>query len=98
MAVLMEFSIFPMDKGNHLSGEVVKVIKYIKESGYPYQLTAMGTLIETPTLKEALLIVEHTADILAVDSERIYSTIKLDIKHGASNLLENKVQSIKDKL
>lgn len=98
MAVLMEFAIFPMDRGPHLSNEVVEVIRFINESGYNYELTAMGTLVETDTVKEALAIVEKSAEILGTQSERIYSTIKLDIKPKAENMLENKVQSIKDKL
>ena len=83
MAVLMEFAIFPTDKGKSVSSEVVKVIQMIKESGYNYQLTAMGTLIETPTVSKALEVVNKAAEILQENSERIYSTIKLDIKPGA---------------
>lgn len=98
MAVLMEFAIFPTDKGKSVSSDVSKVIKMISESGYPYQLTAMGTLVETQTVKQALGVVEKASDILGVNSERIYSTIKLDIKKGAENMLEEKVKSIEEKL
>ncbi len=83
MAVLMEFAIFPTDKGISVSDDVSKVIKMIKECGFPYQLTAMGTLIETETVSEALKIVEQAASILEQKSNRIYSTLKLDIKKGA---------------
>lgn len=98
MAVLMEFAIFPTDKGKSVSADVSKVIKLIKESGYAYQLTAMGTLIETNTVKQALQIVEEAAAILENNSDRIYSTLKLDIKKGAQNMLVNKVKSIEEKL
>jgi len=98
MAVLMEFAIFPTDKGISVSNDVSKVIQLIKQCGFPYQLTAMGTLIETYTVKEALTIVEQAAEILEENSDRIYSTLKLDIKKGAVNMLQNKVKSIEDKL
>jgi len=98
MAVLMEFAIFPTDKGISVSNDVSKVIKMIKESGFPYQLTAMGTLIETQTVAEAMKIVENAAEILQQNSNRIYSTLKLDIKKGAHNMLQNKVKSIEEKL
>lgn len=98
MAVLMEFAIFPTDKGKSVSKDVALVIKMIKECGYPYQLTAMGTLIETQTVGEALKIVEKAAEILQENSDRIYSTLKLDIKKGAQNMLQNKVKSIEEKL
>lgn len=98
MAVLMEFAIFPTDKGKSVSVDVAKVIKLIKESGFNYQLTAMGTLIETETVAQALNIVEKAASILGTNSDRIYSTIKLDIKKGASNMMEEKVKSIHNKI
>lgn len=98
MAVLMEFAMFPTDKGKSVSNEVSKIVKMIELSGYPYQLTAMGTLVETSTLNEALAIVSEAAEILETTSDRIYSTIKLDIKKGAENMIEAKVQSVKDKL
>lgn len=95
MAVLMEFAMFPTDKGKSVSKQVSKVVALIKESGFNYQLTAMGTLVETDTVKQAMEIVEKSADILGVESERIYSTIKLDIKKGASNMMFEKINSIK---
>ncbi len=98
MAVLMEFAIFPTDKGISVSNDVSKVIKFIKSSGFPHQLTAMGTLVETSTVSEALGVVEKTAEILGKNSDRIYSSIKLDIKKGAKNMLQNKVKSIEEKL
>lgn len=94
----MEFAIFPMDKGKSVSKEVSSVIAMIQESGYNFELTAMGTLIETETVAEALAIVEQAALILETNCERIYSTIKLDIKKGAENMLQQKVQSIREKL
>ena len=98
MAVLMEFAIFPTDKGISVSNDVSRVIKMIKNSGYPHQLTAMGTLVETPTVSEALKVVEKSAEILGENSARIYSSIKLDIKDGAKDMLKNKVKSIEEKL
>ena len=98
MAVLMEFAIFPTDKGISVSNDVSSVIKMIRDSGYPYQLTAMGTLVETPTVTDALKIVEKSSQILEENSDRVYSSIKLDIKKGAHNMLQNKVKSIEEKL
>lgn len=98
MAVLMEFAIFPTDKGISVSSDVARVIKMIKECGFPYQLTAMGTLVETYTVGEALALVEKATEILEDNSNRIYSTIKLDIKKGAHNMLQNKVKSIEEKM
>lgn len=98
MAVLMEFAIFPTDKGKSVSSDVSRVIQMIRESGFSHQLTAMGTLVETDTVKQALDVVEKAAEILEVNSERMYSTIKLDIKKGAKNMLQEKIKAIEEKL
>lgn len=53
MSVLLEFSMFPTDKGESVSAYVSQVIKMIDQSGVSYRLTAMGTIIETDTLHDA---------------------------------------------
>ena len=98
MSVLVEFAIFPTDKGESKSEYVAKVIKMIKDSGVDYQFTAMGTIIETPTVKEGLEIVEKAYEILQIDCSRIYSTIKIDYRKGYKNRLQQKVKSVESKI
>jgi uncharacterized protein YqgV (UPF0045/DUF77 family) len=38
MSVIVEFSIFPMDKGESLSAYVARALKIIQDSGLPYEL------------------------------------------------------------
>ena len=66
MSVLMEFAMFPTDKGESVSAHVSRVIRMIRESGVSYRLTPMGTVIETRTMSEALAIVQKAHDILDV--------------------------------
>ncbi len=48
MSVLLNFAIFPTDKGGKgISEYVSKVLKMINESGVSYKLNPMGTTIET---------------------------------------------------
>jgi uncharacterized protein (TIGR00106 family) len=98
MSVLLEFAMFPTDKGESVSDYVAKIIAFIDKSGVSYQLTAMGTIVETETFDEALLIVKGAYEILEKDSNRIYSSLKFDIRKGKSNTMHAKVQSIADKL
>lgn len=98
MSVLMEFAMFPTDKGDSVSAYVSRVIKMIRETAPDYRLTAMGTIIETENLDEALEIVKKAHAILDENSGRIYSTIKLDIRKGHSNRLEGKISSVEDKI
>lgn len=98
MSVLLEFSMFPTDKGVSVSNDVSKVIKMIKESGVSYKLTAMGTIVETDTMEEALSVIQKAHDILSKNSERIYSSLKMDIRKNSSNRLEGKIQSVEGKI
>lgn len=98
MSVLIEFAMFPTDKGPSVSNHVSKVIEMISKSCESYKLTAMGTIIETNTLAEALNVVQKAHDILEKDSERIYASIKLDIRKNKENRLEGKINSIEQKI
>jgi len=98
MSALIEFAIFPTDHGESKSEYVARVIKMIKDSGIPYQFTPMGTIIETNTVAEGLAIVERAYEILQIDCNRIYSTIKIDYRKGYKNRLEQKVKSVEAKL
>lgn len=98
MSVLLEFSMFPTDKGSSVSEEVSRVIDMIRNSGVDYQLTAMGTIIETESLEQALDVVNRAYKILEPRSERVYSSMKIDIRKGKSGRLEGKIQSVEEKI
>ena len=98
MSVLLEFAMFPTDKtGDSASESVSKVIDMIHKSGVNYKLTAMGTIVETETLEEALDIVNKSYKVLELFSNRVYSSLKLDIRKGKTNRLTKKIESIKSK-
>lgn len=99
MSVLLEFAMFPTDKqGDSASEPVSKIIDMINKSGVSYKLTAMGTIIETETLAEAFDIINRSYHVLEPFSQRVYSSIKLDIRKGKSNRLEQKIESIESKI
>lgn len=98
MSVLLNFAMFPTDKGDSVSHYVTKIIKFIRRSGYSNQLTAMGTLVETETLHEALALIDESYKILEEDCERVYVTISIDIRKGNLGRMESKIRSVEDKL
>lgn len=97
MSVLLEFSMFPTSpdgrEGASVSKQVSKVIDAIDKSGVAYQLTPMGTVIETDTMKEALAIIELAYEQLE-DCERVYSSLKFDIRKNTKNRLKTKIASV----
>ena len=89
---------FPTDQGVSVSPFVSRVIKLIDESGHPYQLTPMGTIIETATIREALDLVEKAYECLEPDCDRVYSTLKFDIRKGAIGRMRKKIESVEVKI
>ena len=99
MSVLLEFAMFPTDQGESVSAYVSRVIEMIRETGIPYQLTPMGTILETETLEQALAVVQQAGAVLGqAGCNRIYSSLKLDIRKGKSNRLQGKVASIQERI
>ncbi len=98
MSVLMEFAMFPTDKGVSVSSDVSKVIEMIRNSGYSYKLGSMGTTVETDTMPQALEILNKAYNILNKNSSRIYSSVKFDIKKGPGGRIEAKIKSIENKI
>lgn len=99
MSVLLEFSMFPTDQGESVSAFVSQVIKMIDASSVNYRLTPMGTIIETSSMREALDIVQQAYDVLERQGcNRVYSSLKLDIRKGKEGRLEQKIDSVKAKI
>jgi uncharacterized protein (TIGR00106 family) len=98
MSVLLELTMFPMDKGESVSTYVAKIIAMIDGSGIDYQLTPMGTIIETDDLAAALRVVSDAYREIEADSTRVYAAIKLDIRKGRDGRLRQKVESIEQKM
>ncbi len=96
-SVLLEFSMFPTSdecrEGSSVSKQVSKVIDAIDKSGVAYQLTPMGTVIEAASMKEALGIIELAYEQLEC-CERVYSSLKFDIRKNCENRLKTKIESV----
>ncbi|MBN2894638.1 MAG: MTH1187 family thiamine-binding protein [Campylobacterales bacterium] len=101
MSVLLEFAMFPTSdecrEGASVSSYVSRIIDMIDQSGLPYQLTPMGTIIEAPSLREALEVVAQAYERLG-ECERVYSSLKLDIRKGKIGRLKGKIASVEEKL
>jgi uncharacterized protein (TIGR00106 family) len=99
MSVLLEFAMFPTDKGESVSEYVSQIIKMIHDSGADYQLTPMGTIVETETLSQVMALVESAYEILdQAGCDRVYSSLKLDIRKGKNHRLKGKVESVRSKI
>ncbi len=98
MSVLLEYAMFPTDRGESVSSYVSKIIDMVRQSGYPYKLTAMGTIVETDTVKEALDIINKSYIVLEPYANRVYASIKMDIRKSQNDRLKLKIKSIENKI
>lgn len=94
--VLLEFSMYPTDKGASVSDQVKRSLEIIDDSGLPYKLGAMGTTIEGEW-DEVMGVVTRCFERMKRDSGRIAVNLKVDYREGASGRLESKVATIKAK-
>ena len=97
MSVIVEFSIFPMDKGESLSPYVARAFELIQDSGLPYELNPMGTCVEGEW-HEVMALVDQCFRALEKDCNRINLSLKADYHKGPAGRMKAKVASVKGKL
>lgn len=90
----MNFAMFPTERTGSASPYVSRVVEKVRELGFENQLTAMGTIVETETLSEALGLIDEAYKTLEDDCNRVYITISIDVKKGSTGRLKSKVQSV----
>ena len=95
--VLLDFAIYPLDKGESVSAYVARALDIVDRSGLPYRCHAMGTTIEGD-YPQVMEIVRQCFEALAVDSSRIECSIRIDYRKGSEPRLEGKISSIEAKL
>lgn len=95
--VLLEISLFPLGTGESVSEHVAECVRLIDQSGLPYELNAMGTVIEGE-LPQIMALMQACIELLAKDHERVSCSAKIDYRQGASGRIRGKVDSVTQKL
>jgi uncharacterized protein (TIGR00106 family) len=95
--VLLEFTITPMNKGDSVSTYVARALDIVDRSGLPYQLTAMGTLIEGEW-SEVMAVVTACLDAMRTDCPRVSIQFRADYRAGPGGRLKAKVESVEQKV
>lgn len=95
--VLLEFSMSPLDKGVSLSPYVARSLDIIDQSGLPYQLTPMGTILEGEW-GEVMAVVTACYQRMSQDCDRISTSMRIDYRAGKSGRLKSKIQAVESRL
>lgn len=95
--VLLEFSMFPLGKGESVSAYVAKSLEIIDSSGLDYHCHAMGTVLEGE-YEQVMDVVRRCFEAMAAQCDRVECSIKLDYRKDARGSLKAKVASVEKKL
>lgn len=91
--MLVQFSIFPVGKGEELAKSVAKIIDIIDKSRLPYQTTAMSTIVEG-SWEEVFGLIKKCHGTMRKEHSRVYLVITCDDRKGAKKRLEGKVNDV----
>lgn len=95
--MVIEFSVVPIGRGEELAGAVARILDLVDRSGLPYQLTAMGTLVEGDW-DEVLGLVRRCHEAAREGGGRVYTHITIDDRPGAAGRIAGKVRDVEASL
>jgi len=95
--MLAEFSIVPVGVGSSIGAQLAEVLRIVDESGLPYKINPMGTVVEGEW-DEVMKLVKKCHKTVMKNGERAVTTISIDDRKGKPNRIEAKVKSIERRL
>lgn len=95
--VLLEFSMYPLGKGESVSEYVARSLDIVDKSGVDYRLTPMGTVLEGEW-DEVMAVVKSCHEAMRETCPRVETNIKIDFREGDKPRLGAKIHSVESKL
>ncbi len=85
----------PMDKGPSLSKYVKKAVESIKDSGIEYQITPMGTVLQSDDIQKIFDCSKTAIEAIRREgSDRISLSLKIDIRYDKDITFESKLKAL----
>lgn len=91
--MLASFSVVPMGAGEGVKEIVAEVLAIVDNSGLPYRLGPMDTVIEGESQRVLDVIMQCHGRVLEL-APRVLTNITLDDRRGATGRLEGKVADV----
>jgi uncharacterized protein (TIGR00106 family) len=98
--ITAELTIIPIGtSGTSLSNYVAAAVAALDSNGIKYELTGMGTLLESNDLEKIFTAIRaaHEA-VFSVGAERVATSIKIDERRDVDRTIADKVSSVTQKL
>lgn len=95
--MLAEFSIIPIGSGSSIGDQLATALKIVDESGIPYKVNPMGTVVEGEW-DDIIGLIKKCHDEIMKKEERVLISISIDDRKGKPNRIEEKVASVEKRL
>ena len=95
--MLAAFSITPLGAGESVGELVADAVRIVRESGLPNETNAMFTNIEGEW-DDVMRVIHDCIDVVARRAGRVSVVIKLDVRAGATGMIEEKVRAVERRL
>jgi uncharacterized protein (TIGR00106 family) len=98
--ITAELSIIPIGTSKtSLSDYVAAAVSAIDKNGISYELTGMGTLLESEDLGLLFNAIKEAHEaVFKIGAERVSTSIKIDDRRDSNRTIADKVSSVKKKL
>lgn len=97
MNTLVAVAIAPFGVGDELASEVAEVVKVIRDSGLKNRTYSMFTEIEGEW-DAVMKVVKDATFVLAEKGIRTEVIMKMDIRPGYENMMDEKIKRMEDKM
>lgn len=91
--MLAEFTITPGGRSEHYSQAIADILRIVDGSGLPYELHAMGTIIEGDW-DDVMAVIHKCHEAMLRASPRVALSIRIDDYPGRAGMLESKVAKV----
>lgn len=98
--MLVAFSVVPTisdDDDASLTSAVSEAVRVVRDSGLPYELNSMFTIVEGEW-DEVFDVIKRATDAVVATSPRASLVVKADIRPGHTHQLTEKVQRVEQQL
>lgn len=95
--MLAEFSIIPIGSGSSIGDQLAAVLRIVDESGIPYRVNPMGTVLEGEW-DDLMSLIKKCRDEIMKREERVYIDITVDDRKDKPDRIAEKIAAVERRL
>jgi len=95
--MLAEFAVIPIGSGSSIGDQLAAALRIVDESGMPYKVNPMGTVVEGEW-DDIMSLIKKCREEIMKNEERVLISITIDDRKGKPNRIKEKVASIEKRL